>query len=232
MQPARRLPVTFLAVGLVAVAACSNPGVSSEPTDATSHPPSASEGAPSPSAADSAAPSVPTEVAVTFEGTVPDGWTGGDGEVPVPGNENVSFEFYPARYVQAANCDLAPEPGVATSAEAITSALAARQGLVVSEPAEISVDGLTGLQVDISTEAESEGMTCVVDEGSSLVPLLVDGLGGYVAIGPGEEMRAIVLDVPGGTNLVIWLWATPSEDIADYVDAAMEVIRGLQIETS
>jgi hypothetical protein len=75
-------------------------------------------------------------------------------------------------------------------------------------------------------------MTCVVDDGVRLVPLLVDDLGGYVAIGPGEAMRAIVLDVPGGTNLVIWLWATPSGDIADYQDAAMEVIEGLQIEVS
>jgi hypothetical protein len=157
---------------------------------------------------------------------------GADGEVPVPETEDVAFEIYPERYVQAASCDLEPEAGVGTSSDEITSALTARQGLVVSEPAEVTVDGLTGLQVDISTEAESEGMTCVIDDGSRLVPLFVDDLGGYVAIGPEEEMRAVVLDVPGGTNLVIWLWATPSEDIADYQDAAMEVIEGLQFEVS
>jgi hypothetical protein len=229
MQPTRRLPVPFLAVGLVAVAACSSPSVSSNPTDATSNPPPSSAAE---SVAESAAPSEPAELTVTFDGTVPDGWTGGDGEVPVPETEDVIFEMYPDRYVQAANCDLVPEAGVGTSADAIISALSAREGLVVSEPAEVTVDGLTGLQGDISTEAASEAMTCVLDDGSGLVPLFVDDLGGYVAIGPGEKMRTVVLDVPGGTNLVIWLWATPSGDIADYQDAATEVIDGLEIEAS
>jgi hypothetical protein len=170
-------------------------------------------------------------VEVSYDGDVPEGWTsGGEGAVPDPDGETVFFEIMDNRFIMPADCSQEPDPAIGTSAEEFTEALVARDGLVVSEPADVTVDGLTGFMFDMSAEAESAGLTCVQEDQSRAAPLWVDDGGGYVVMSPAETSRTWVLDVPGGTNLVIWILATEPDVASDYVDAATQVVDGLQIQ--
>jgi hypothetical protein len=40
----------------------------------------------------------------------------------------------------------------------------------------------------------------------------------------------VILDVPGGGNIVIWVYANEPESVDDYLDAAAEVMSGLEFD--
>ncbi len=60
--------------------------------------------------------------------------------------------------VAADDCSDAPQGGVGTSAEEIVAALAARDGLLVSDPVAVEVGGLSGLMVDIAYDPKTGGL--------------------------------------------------------------------------
>jgi hypothetical protein len=227
MRPRNRSSIVITIMSAALLAACASPSGSPDESEAASAP-AASEAEPTASAA--------AELEVTFTGTVPDGWSqDGDGEIPVPPSEAVVFEVGQDFQVMRADCVGEPEPGVGSDAAAFADAIAAREGLDGTEPEPITVDGLSGAQVDVTAAEDGTGATCVdVDAEPDLVfvPLWVDALGGFAGAAPGDEGRLIVLDKPaGGGVLHIWISATGSEGLANHLDAAMSVVDGLQIET-
>jgi len=94
--------------------------------------------------------------------TVPEGW---DNEEDTPGNflllppgqtlEGVNagtsnyLGIYRGVHAAARDCTEAPEPAVATTAEALAEELAERPGLIAGGPEPVSVGGLEGYRLDV-----------------------------------------------------------------------------------
>ena len=133
--------------------------------------------------------------------------------------------------VMAANCDLRPEAGVGRSAAEIIGALAARDGLVASGQQVMTVGGLQGQQLDLAIDPAWTG-TCPDMGGKPVVPLVgtldQKNLWLYISALAGEHFRFIVLDVPGGGNVLISVYAMEPEQIADLLPAATSIVEQLE----
>ena len=212
MKPPARAAV---AAGLIFLAATGCTG--DAPPPATSHAPASAE-----------------PVVVSFAGTVPDGWDDADGDsVPAPDSESVFFEIHQNQSVMSADCTYAPESGVGTVAAEIVEALATRDGLEVAERGTVMVGGQPGAWVDL---AASSGTTeaCPPDEPDGFVPLFGHYNSNdewlFTGASAGETHRVIAFDTPAGGNVLIWIYATEPETVADHLDDAMSVVEGLEIE--
>ena len=99
----------------------------------------------------------------------------------------------------------------------MVEALAARPGLDTTEPAAISIGGLSGFSIDI-TMSPDWTTPCPFSEGEPTVPLVMDGeavpgTGLHWTAGPvtdGSFDRYIILDLPGGGTLLIAPDGSPS----------------------
>ncbi len=208
-----------LAVALVVVA-CSSPPASSAPSTASSF-----EGsAPASQAAG------PTDIGVTFTGTMPDGWVEAEDGDPTPDSESAYFEVMQNQLVMAANCDLEPEAGVGSAAADILAAIDARDGIESSGPEDVTVGGLSGQQMDFHAAQDGTGATCGDGEFIPLWGRLEDVGWTYGGAAPTETHRIVVLDVPGGGTVFLWTTAIEPENVADYFDGATEVMNGLEFD--
>jgi hypothetical protein len=108
-------------------------------------------------------------------------------------------------------CMERPEPGVGTSAQAITTWLAEHEGLVTSEPTPVSLGGLDGYMIDVALDPAWTG-TCPFSGGAPTVATL--GSGGDVSAGffwglvGTDEDRVYLFDVDdadGGGNVLVML---------------------------
>jgi hypothetical protein len=193
------------------------------------------EGSPGPDAsvaASSAASAAP--LSLVFEGSIPRGWVEGEASVPTPEDDGVVVEAHRNEAVMAADCSFGPEPGVETSAEAITDAIADRDGLEIADRGTVTVDGQSGMWLDFTVPADAEG-TCNPEENVTYVPLFghYDAADQWLFTGaaPGETHRLIVVDAPDAGNALIWMYASAPETLTDYMDAAMDVVGGLRFES-
>jgi hypothetical protein len=198
-------------------------------------------GAPSPSPSPSPQPSVAASapaaeagVSWTFAGTLPEGWEEVDGSFASA--EGVLLEILHDLNVMAADCALRPEAGVGRASAEIVGALATRDGLAVVGPEPASVGGLDGRQVDLTVDP-AWTRTCDAWHGTEpFVPLLGSldekNFWHYIGITRGteahDEVRLVVLDVPGG-NVVIAVWVTTPERLADHVAAIEQILDGLTL---
>jgi hypothetical protein len=208
-----------IAVALVVVA-CSSPSASSAPPTT-----SPSEG----SAAASQAAG-PTDIGVTFTGTMPDGWVESDDGDPTPDSESAFFEVSQNNLVMAANCDLEPDAGVGSAAADILAAIEARDGIESSGPEDVTAGGLSGQQLDFHAAQDGTGATCGDQEFVPLWGRLEDVGWIFGGAGPTETHRVVVLDVPGGGTVFLWTSAIEPENVADYLDGATEVMNGLEFD--
>ena len=166
--------------------------------------------------------------ALTF--TVPSGWYNKFDHVRSYGLEagpNTSLEVQRDLVVARADCvEAETEPGVGTTASAMVQALAARPGLVTTEPAPITIGGLSGFTIDITLSPDWT-TPCPFSEGRPTVPLVTDpqatpGTGLHWTADPvtdGSFARFIILDLPGGGTVLISPGGSPS-----FVTAAMPVV--------
>jgi hypothetical protein len=165
--------------------------------------------------------------------TVPSGWYNkfdqprGYGLLPeTPANMSsldgggfgiTSVEVQRDLVVARADCVERPEPGVGTTASAMVQALASRPGLVTTDPAPITIGGLSGFTIDI-TISPAWTKPCPYSEGRPDVPLVTDGeavpgTGLHWTAEPvtdGSFMRFIILDRPGGGTWLISPTGPPS----------------------
>jgi hypothetical protein len=170
--------------------------------------------------------------ALTF--TVPSGWYNkfdqprGYGLEARPGT---SLEIQRDLVVARADCvEAESEPGVGTTASAMTQALADRPGLVTTEPAPITIGGLSGFTIDITLSPDWT-TPCPFSEGRPTVPLVTDpqaspGTGLHWTADPvtdGSFARYIILDVPDGGTILILPGGSPS-----FVTEAMPVIESFE----
>ena len=132
------------------------------------------------------------------------------------------------RSVMAADCALEAQKDVATRAEAIIVAIAARPGVAATPPLKARIGGLSGLSIDLGVD-QSAGTTCAGDDGG-FVPLFgaMESYGwGYAGVGSHERMRLIALDVADNENLVILVTAPDAAAFERHIGAAEAIVKHL-----
>jgi hypothetical protein len=98
------------------------------------------------------------------------------------------------------NCAEEPEPGVGTDRAALAGWIRSHPGLTVTERPDIAVDGLPATVFDLALK---EGWTETCDEQKPFVaaPLLIGDY--HWALGTGDRMRVILVDLPSGTTVAV-----------------------------
>ena len=167
--------------------------------------------------------------------TVPVGWynkfddTYGYGLRKAVGNDSV--EVLRDLVVARADCiEAETEPGVGTAASAMVQALAARPGLDTTEPAPITIGGLSGFTIDIKMSPDWT-TPCPFSEGRPVVPTVTDpratpGTGLHwtaEAVTDDSFARYVILDLPGGGTVLIAPAGQPA-----FVTEAMPVIESFE----
>jgi hypothetical protein len=167
----------------------------------------------------------------TFGGSLPPGWTEEDGAFSR--SESAYVEVLTDRSLMSANCVLGPQPGIGHTAADIVGALSRRPGLATTGADDITVAGLAGRQIDF-TIAPGWKKSCDWwgDPKAPVVPLVGafddKNFWLYNAVTKGEEYRYIVLDTPGGGNVVIAITAVDPERLQGVAGPAMNIVHGLQ----
>ena len=172
-----------------------------------------------------------TMLSWTFGGSLPPGWTEEDGAFSR--SESAYVEVLTDRSLMSANCVLGPQPGIGHTAADIVGALSRRPGLATTGADDITVAGLAGRQIDF-TIAPGWKKSCDWwgDPKAPVVPLIGafddKNFWLYNAVTKGEEYRYIVLDTPGGGNVVIAITAIDPERLQGVAGPAMNIVHGLQ----
>ena len=103
----------------------------------------------------------------------------------------------------------------ATAAD-IVAAASANEALTVSDPVDVAIGGLTGMQFDVQRNPDWTG-TC---PGDSELPPGLDP--------EDERTRGILLDVPGRGVLVIFLYSMSSAEHEAFLAEAMPIVESFQ----
>jgi hypothetical protein len=231
-----------LAITVIALSAAACGSSASPPPPASAAPaPSVASAAPSASAAPpaSAAPSanaspsqaVSAELRWSYVGTVPEGWSEEDGTFSR--SENAYVDIMTDRSVMAADCSLGPQAGIGRTAKDIVGALSRRQGLATAREGTIAIGGLPGHEIDLGIAADWKGSCDWWDDPKAPVVPLVGTFDEknqwlYTAVTKGERYRYVVLDVPGGRNVVIAITVVAPERFQDVIEPAMDIVKGLR----
>jgi hypothetical protein len=189
--------------------------------------------------APSASPSEPPPgIGVSFEGGVPSNWTiAASGLLSfstAADGRSMAIELLPNRSVMSATCAMGPEPGVGTTADAFIHALATRPGLIAANEGPAEVGGQPGRQIDLRVDA-SVPPSCPGDVGpdDDFVPLFgvdVDGYWHHVGAVGTETYRLIMIDVPGGQNVLIGILGSDRQAFDQYIDDAMTIVSRLRFD--
>ena len=237
-RTSKRMALVISGIALSA-AACggSAPSVTAPAATAASSPRASTTATPSVATASrSVASASPSAAAVTkvgwaFGGSLPPGWTEEDGAFSR--SESAYVEVLTDRSLMSANCVLGPQPGIGHTAADIVGALSRRPGLATTGADDITVAGLAGRQIDF-TIAPGWKKSCDWwgDPKAPVVPLIGAfddrNFWLYNAVTKGEEYRYIVLDTPGGGNVVIAITAVDPERLQGVAGPAMNIVHGLQ----
>jgi hypothetical protein len=98
------------------------------------------------------------------------------------------------------NCAEEPEPGVGTDRAALAGWIRSHPGLTVTERPDIAVDGLPATVFDLALK-EDWTETCDEQKPFVAAPVFIGDY--HWALGTGDRMRVILLDLPSGTTVAI-----------------------------
>lgn len=212
MNRTRPTPIALLLAAII-VAACGG-------APATSAPPPAPTGLPA-----GTYKTVAFVPQVTY--TLPDGWeiasdTPGYLLLRPAGSEVAGIHLFRdvRAAIQDAECSGAEAPGIGATSAALSIWTRERPGLVVSDPALVSIGGLDGVQLDIGIRADWTA-SCPFAEGLPTVPFVTGPSGYHWVIAGAERLRVTFLDLPGGGTILV--------DIDDF---SGEVIGALLVDAT
>ena len=149
----------------------------------------------------------------TIDFTIPSpGWTwsysGGFGIVTGEKVEGMDITdgiyFLHDPTIATRDCEDSSEPGIGRSVGDLVAWFETAPGLVVSEPAPVTVGGFEGMQLDIEIDPEWK-RPCFFSDGVPAVPLIFNGaeVGGYQwTIVPDQSLRWSILDSEDGVIIV------------------------------
>jgi len=225
----------LIAVIALSLAACggTTPSATTPLASAASVPSVSPSAASAPSQATTASPSqaAPTEVSWSYVGTLPEGWSEEEGTFSR--SENAYVDIMTDRSVMAADCSLGPQPGIGRTAKDIVGALSRRQGLATARQGTIAIGGLPAHEIDLAIAPDWKRSCDWWDDPKTPVVPLVGTFDDknqwlYTAVVKGEHYRYVVVDVPGGRNVVIAVTAVEPERFQDVVGPAMDLVQNLR----
>lgn len=139
--------------------------------------------------------------------------------------------------IASQDCEEAPEPGVGRSVGDLVAWLRAAPGLAVSQPTQVMVAGLNGVQLDIKLDPAWQ-RTCFFSEPLPAVPLVVheadaQGFGGYhVAILPRISMRWFLLPWKNGVIVVDIDNSKGGLSADDLISAATPIVESFEFSAA
>ncbi len=139
--------------------------------------------------------------------------------------------------IASQDCEEAPEPGVGRSVGELVAWLRAAPGLVVSQPTQVTVAGLDGVQLDIKLDPAWQ-QTCFFSEPLPAVPLVMheanaQGFGGYhVAILPRISMRWFLLPWKEGVIVVDIDNSKGGLSADDLISAATPIVESFEFSAA
>ncbi len=126
-------------------------------------------------------------------------------------------------------CSQAPEPTVERTARAMTDWLTSAPGIVATEPAAVSIGGLSGWRLDIAMDP-TWTTVCSFSEGQPSRGLFTDsepGEGLHSTLGADTRMRLYVLDLGDGRTLVIHVEAQDAATFDGMVEEATSIVESM-----
>jgi hypothetical protein len=128
---------------------------------------------------------------------------------------------------QDRSCPDTPEPGVGTTASALSAWIGGLSGLRVSSPRLATVGGLRGVELDVQI-ADGWRFSCAFANGLPTVPLFVGEDGGFRWVVAGtERLRLDLLDAPDGATIVVDIDAFDGALMPDLLAAAAPIVRSM-----
>jgi hypothetical protein len=170
-------------------------------------------------------------LAWSFSGSLPEGWSQ-EGRTFGHG-EGASVEIFENRSVMSTipDCIYGPAEGIGTTASEFVGALATREGLDVAGPEPVEVGGLSGDTLGIGMSQEWTATCPWWEAGTPVVPTYgafdEKNYWLFQAASGDERYRLYVLDVPGGGNVVISVYAPTLEVMETYADDAASIVEGI-----
>ena len=111
----------------------------------------------------------------------------------------------------------------AASATDFANAMAAKAGLDVVGPTDVTVSGMVGSQVDIGLE-QGWTETCPSDPTTPVVQAVPNRF-----VGADHRLRVIALDRPDGGPIQVQIWSTAA-DFESFLELAMPVVESFEFE--
>jgi hypothetical protein len=120
-------------------------------------------------------------------------------------------------------CPTKPEALVGRTSSQLVAWMRSLKGLVVGQPAMVTIGGQPGISVDVGIAA-GWTQSCSFANGLPTVPLLTDGTELRWVMAGNERLRLYILDRPGGGNLVVDLDAFDGSLIDALVSNGVPVV--------
>ena len=179
-------------------------------------------------------PSAPIIGSYSYD--VPVGWSNqalGDGTLFRRADNtqiNIRFDLTPRS--QAAGCPDIAAAGQGTGANAVAAWLQGFPGLTTTTPTPVTIGGYPGLMLDVSFDPTSKG-SC---RDSGLAPAiftyqhLANGPTSVLPTfyGPDYRSRYVILDLPGGHNLMIEVTTQDQASLDAFLPAVMPIVDSFQ----
>jgi len=129
-----------------------------------------------------------------------------------------SLGAFRTNVVYSGPCDDSPTQRIEGGSDALLTWLEENPHLESVNPLPRVVDGITGIQIDVIARERAE--PCPDGAGVYLIPLADTDYS--VRLGPGEEVRLVVVDLPGGT--VTFDVSAPADSYQDFLAEADAVL--------
>ena len=127
---------------------------------------------------------------------------------------------------QDASCPETAQPLVGGTSKDMIAWIRSLPGLVVSDPAPVTIGGLSGETIDLGI-VNGWTASCPFANGSPTVPLFVGANGDYRWVIAGtERLRLAILDVPGGT-VVVDIDSFDGQNVDGLLAAADPILKSL-----
>jgi hypothetical protein len=125
------------------------------------------------------------------------------------------------------NCAEVAEPGVGTNRAAIAAWILAHPGLVVTPRPDITLDGLRASVLDLAVR-DDWTETCDAKNPFVAAPVLIGDY--HWALGKGDRMRIILVDLPAGTTVAISIDPEDPATFDSLVAETMPIVESLDFK--
>jgi hypothetical protein len=170
----------------------------------------------------------------SYSYAVPTGWTSellGDGTLfRLADGMGINLRFDLAPRSHAAGCPEIAAPGKGTSAAAIAAWLRTVPGITTTTPTAVMIGGYAGVMLDLSDDTSSTDPCRSPGIAPQIFVFMHPGLPSLLPSfsGPAYRSRYVILDLPGGHNLLIDITMPDQATFAGFLSSAMPIIDSLQ----